>query len=126
MRAWELLLESEEDKFDSDLDDLIIAAKANGLTEIDVDDLVDQLTAMGHSVTPDSLVNSLEAHKHDHKNIKNVTLNTITLKTHVLDDEDKEGFEDQKVDAERVASRAALKGVKGKNKVARDATGDQL
>lgn len=126
MRAWELLFESEEDRFDADLDDLIIAAKANGLTEIDVDGLVDQLTAMGHSVTPDSLVNSLEKHKHNHKNIKNVTINTITLKSHVLDDETKEEYEDQQVDASRVASRAALKSVNKKNKVARDTTGDQL
>jgi len=126
MRAWELLLESEEDKFDSDLNDLIVASKANGLTEIDVDNLVDQLVAMGHSVTPDSLVNSLEKSKKDHKNIKNVTLNTITLKSHTLDDEDVEGFEDHQVDAERVATKAALKSVKSKNQATRDAVGDQL
>lgn len=115
MRAWELL-ESEQTEFESDLDDLIIAAKANDITEIDVDTLVDQLRNMGHSVTPDSLVSTLQSDEedHEHKHIKNVTLNKIILKSHEVDDETKDDYEDREADAERIATKTAMKGVKKK------------
>ena len=125
MRAWELLVEDSESTFDSDLEDMLIAAKANGITEIEVDSLVDQLNSMGHAVSADSLISSLEAHEHAHEFIKNVTLNTIVLKTHALDDETKSEYEDEQVDAERLASKTAMKDVKGKRdkhkKMAKDA-----
>lgn len=114
MRAWELL-ESVHTEFENDLEDLLIAAKANGLTEVEVDDLVDQLNSMGHSVTPDSLVSTLQSDE-GHEFIKNVTINTITLKSHVTDDETKSDYEDEEVDAERLATRTAMKGVKQKQK----------
>jgi hypothetical protein len=123
MRAWELLVEFVESDFDSDLEDLLIAAKANGITEIDVDSLVAQLNDMGYSVTPDSLVSDIE--KHDHAFIKNATLNTITFLDHPMDDDGGEDWEDEEVDAEKLASRTAMKGVKGKRdnekKMAKDA-----
>lgn len=112
MRAWELL-ENEQTDFETDLEDLLIAAKANGLTEVGVDDIVDQLTSMGHSVTPDSLVSSLESH--DLEFIKNATLNSITFNDHVVDG-DEGDYEDIPVDAERLATRTAMKDVKKKNK----------
>ena len=112
MRAWELL-ESENSDFESDLNDLLIASKANGLTDVNVDDIVDQLSAMGHSVTADSLVNSLESQENDF--VKTVTLNTITLSAHAVDDNDTGDYEDQPVDAEKLATRTAMKGVKKKN-----------
>lgn len=125
MRAWELLVEFVESTFDSDLEDLLIAAKANGITEVEVDSLVDQLNAMGHSVTPDSLVSAIEDHEHAHEFIKNTTLNTITFKEHPMDDEGGEEWEDEEVDAQKLATRTAMKGVKGKQdnqkKMAKDA-----
>lgn len=121
MRAWELL-ESDNSGFESDLEDLLIAAKANDITEVDVDDLVDQLSAMGHSVTADSLVSSLESH--DLEFIKNATLNTITFNDHIVAG-DEGDYDDIPVDAERLATRTAMKDVKKsrdqKQKAAKDA-----
>ena len=123
MRAWELLVEYIESDFDSNLEDLLIAAKANGITEIEVDSLVDQLNDMGYSVTPDSLISAIE--EHDHAFIKNATLNTITFTDHPMDDEGGEEWEDEEVDAEKLATRTAMKGVKSKQdnqkKMAKDA-----
>ena len=127
MRSWELLVEDSESSFDSDLEDLLIAAKANGITEVDVDSLVDQLNSMGYAVSADSLVNALEGHEHAHEFIKTITIDKILLKTHVLDDEiaGNGDYEDIEVDAERLASNTAMKGVKQtqnkQRKMAKDA-----
>ena len=110
MKAWELLVEYVESTFDTDLEDLLIAAKANGITEVEVDSLVDQLNAMGHSVTPDSLITAVE----NYEFIKNATLNTITFKDHPMDDSGGEDWEDEDVDAEKLATRTAMKDVKSK------------
>ena len=80
MRGWELLRESEGSNFESDVEDLLIAAKANGMQELSVDALVDQLNNMGYAVTPDSLIASLESQENEHPFIKTITLNTIVLK----------------------------------------------
>ena len=121
MRAWELL-ENEQTDFEADLEDLLIAAKANGLTEVEVDGIVDQLTSMGHSVTADSLVSSLESLELEF--IKNATLNVITFKDHVVDG-DEGDYDDIPVDAKKLATRTAMKDVKKnkkqKQKVAKDA-----
>lgn len=120
MRAWELLESAAG--FETDLEDLLIAAKANDLTEVEVDGLVAQLNDMGHSVTADSLLTSLESH--DFEFIKNATLSTITFNDHVVDDSEGD-YEDIPVDAERLATRTAMKDVKKskqqKQKVAKDA-----
>jgi hypothetical protein len=121
MRAWELL-ESVDSEFESDLEDLLIVAKANELTEVEVDDLVDQLSAMGHSVTADSLVSAIESQ--DLEFIKNATLNTITFNDHIVQG-DEGDYDDIPVDAERLATRTAMKDVKKgkqqKQKAAKDA-----
>lgn len=121
MRAWELL-ESDNSDFESDLEDLLVAAKANDIIDIEVDDLVDQLSAMGHSVTPDSLASALQ--NRDDEFVKNVTVNTITLKSHTVDDDMKSDYEDEEVDAEKLASKTAMKGVKKKQKQHRDIAKD--
>ena len=114
VRAWELLVEDSESSFDSDLEDLLIAAKASGITDIEVDSLVDQLNGMGYAVTPDGLISSIEDHEHAHDFIKTATLDKIILKTHSLDDDSVEDYEDAEVDAEKLASKTAMKGVKNK------------
>lgn len=124
VRAWELLVEDSESSFDSDLEDLLIAAKANGITDIEVDSLVDQLNGMGYAVTPDSLINSIENHEHAHDFIKTTTLNKIILKTHSMDDEAVNDYEDEEVDAEKLASKTAMKGVKDKQDRTRQAGKD--
>ena len=126
MRGWELLVESGGTDFESDVEDLLIAAKANDMQELSVDALVDQLNAMGYAVTPDSLIASLQDHDHKHDFIKTITLNTIVLKSHSLDDQETKDYEDEEVDAERIASKTAMKGVKNKQaqkkSITRDAT----
>lgn len=119
MRGWELLNESDKEDFDSDLEDLLIAAKANGITEVSVDDLVDQLNGMGHSVTADSLIATLEAEERAF--IKTVTLNSIILKSHSLEDGEVEDYEDEQVDAAKLASKTAMKGVEKKQDQTRNA-----
>lgn len=126
MRGWELLRESEGSDFESDVEDLLIAAKANGMQELSVDALVDQLNDMGYAVTPDSLIASLEDHEHEHDFIKNITLSTIVLKSHSLDDQEITGFEDEEIDAERIASKTAMKGVKDKQAFQQSATKDAI
>lgn len=125
MRGWELLKESEGSDFESDVEDLLIAAKANGMQELSVDALVDQLNEMGYAVTPDSLIASLESHEgHEHDFIETITLSTIVLKSHSLDDKAETGYEDEQVDAERIASKTAMKGVKNKQANKREQTKD--
>lgn len=114
MRGWEILKESNESEFESDLVDLLVAAKANGITEVSVDDLVEQLNGMGHSVTADSLVATLDNPDLDFEFVDVVTLNTIKLKTHAVDDQQVNDYEDKQVDAEKLASKTAMKGVKQK------------
>ena len=46
MRAIEILSEGEHSTVESDLTDLLIAAKANKLEEVDMEELVDQLNSM--------------------------------------------------------------------------------
>jgi len=121
MRGWELLKESDKDDFDSDLEDLLIAAKANGITEVSVDDLVDQLNGMGHSVTADSLIATLDDPENEHAFIKTVTLNSIILKSHSLEDGEVEDYEDEQVDAQKLASKTAMKGVQKKQDQTRQA-----
>lgn len=124
MRGWELLKESDKDEFDSDLEDLLIAAKANGITEVSVDDLVDQLNGMGHSVTADSLIAALDDHDHEHAFIKTVTLNSIILKSHSLEDGEIEDYEDEQVDAAKLASKTAMKSVQKRRDQTRQAGRD--
>jgi|TARA_R110000868_G_scaffold208882_1_gene458442 hypothetical protein len=115
MRGWEILKESgNESEFESDLTDLLIAAKANHISEVSVDDLVDQLNGMGHSVTADSLVATLDNPDNQLEFIDVVTLNTITLKSHSVDDAQVNDYEDKQVDAKKLASKTAMKGVKQK------------
>lgn len=121
MRGWELLKESDKDDFDSDLEDLLIAAKANGITEVSVDDLVDQLNGMGHSVTADSLIATLDDPENERAFIKTVTLNSIILKSHSLEDGEVEDYEDEQVDAQKLASKTAMKGVQQKQDQTRQA-----
>lgn len=125
MRGWELLKESEGSDFDSDVEDLLIAAKANDMQELSVDALVDQLNDMGYAVTPDSLIASLEDEEGaEHEYIKTITLSTIVLKSHGLDDQEETGYEDEQADAGRIATKTAMKGIKNKQANQRERTKD--
>lgn len=125
MRAWELLTEGEQPTVQDDLEDFLIASKANGLDTVEVEDLVAQLNDMGHSVTEDSLVDMMNELELDF--IDNVTLNTITLKAHTAepsDEEEEEGEFDDSPSSEELAKKAAMKRVKQRAKDKKKLTKD--
>lgn len=136
MRAWEFLTEGEKPAVESDLEDLLVAAKATDLTDLDVEDLVAQLNDMGHSVTADSLVDMVD--NLELELVDTVTLNTIQLKSHTVgdssdDDDDDEGgsrFRDgdneweEEVSSEAIAKSSAMKNVRDRSERRRRTTKD--
>ena len=75
MRARELLDEDYNQSLESDLNNLLISVKGNGITEIPTQKLADKLQASGYSVTPDSLMILLQ----DNPIVANVTPESISL-----------------------------------------------
>lgn len=132
MKASEILWEGERSTVESDLEDFLIASKANELEEIETEDLVDQLNSMGHSVTADSILDMIEELELDI--VKNATINTITIKSHTggedgetNDGDDEYSEETPEERAENFAQKAAMKRVKQRAKQKRKATkGAQL
>ena len=59
MRAREVLQEDYNQSLQSDLDNLLVGAKANGATEVDTKAVVDQMYAMGYAVDVNSIVSLL-------------------------------------------------------------------
>ena len=59
MRARELLDENYQNNFNTDLTDLLTAAKASGVQEIATSDVVQQLSASGYSVNINSIMTIL-------------------------------------------------------------------
>ena len=127
MRARELLSEGEKSTLDSDIEDLLVASKANGLEQLDTEDLVAQLNAMGHSVTPDSLLDILN--NRDDKFVKNATLSTINLKMHTGGEggengEEEWGDETPEEHTSRLANKSAMKRIRDRAKASKKATKD--
>lgn len=75
MRARELLQENYAENLKIDLGNLLIGAKAVGSTEISTDDIVQQLYAMGYSVSVNSVLSLLAGNSL----IVNATPEMITL-----------------------------------------------
>jgi len=75
MRAREILDEDYNQSLESDLNNLLIAFKGNGGTEISTQKLADKLQQSGYSVTPDSLMVLLQ----DNPIVANVTPDIINL-----------------------------------------------
>lgn len=128
MRAREILFEGETSTLESDIEDLLVAAKANKLDQLDTEDLVSQLNSMGHSVTPDSLLDLLN--NRDDEFVKNATLNTINLKLHSGGEGGEGGDEDSWDDetpaehTSRLANKSAMKRIKDRAKASKKATKD--
>lgn len=59
MRARELLQEDYNQSLESDLNNLLIAAKGNGLQQVQTDDIVKQLYGMGYAVDVNSIMSLL-------------------------------------------------------------------
>lgn len=56
MRAREIIQEDYNENLESDLNNLLVAAKANGLQQVQTNDIVDQLYSMGYSINVNSLL----------------------------------------------------------------------
>lgn len=74
MRARELL-EDYNQSLESDLENLLIAAKGNGIQEVQTSDIVDQLYGMGYSVDVNSIMMLLS----NSPTVMNATPEMITL-----------------------------------------------
>lgn len=59
MRARELLDENYNQNLESDLTNLLVAAKASGATEVNTQDVIIQLQGMGYSVDENSIMSLL-------------------------------------------------------------------
>lgn len=56
MKIAELLVESYTEQLQSDLNNLIVSAKARGVTNLSTQDIVAQMEQMGYQITPNSLM----------------------------------------------------------------------
>ena len=56
MRAREILQEDYNQSLESDLNNLLVGAKGSGATEINTQDIVDQLYGMGYSIDINSIM----------------------------------------------------------------------
>ena len=61
MRAIEILLEDYNTSLESDLNNLIVAAKSSGATKLNTQDLVKQLYGMGYSVNANNILSLLNS-----------------------------------------------------------------
>ena len=59
MRAREILQEDYNQSLESDLNNLLVAAKANGSTEVNTQDIVNQLYGMGYAIDTNSIMTLL-------------------------------------------------------------------
>ncbi len=77
MRARELLQEADNynQSLESDLENLLVGAKGSGATEVNTNDVVKQLYAMGYSVDSNSIMSLLSRNP----SVLNATPQSITL-----------------------------------------------
>jgi len=75
MRAREILQEDYNQSLQSDLNNLLVAAKANGVQQLKTQDIVDQLYGMGYSVDINSIMSLLS----NNPTIMNATPEMITM-----------------------------------------------
>lgn len=108
MRARELL-EDYNLNLESDLNNLLIAAKGNGLQQIQTKDIVDQLYGMGYSVNVNSILPLLS----DNPAIMNATPEMISLTApEGATGDGAEDVEDGEARVSDMASQAAEKAMK--------------
>lgn len=75
MRAKEILYEDYNQRLESDLNNLLIGAKAASAQDINTQDLANQLQRMGYSVDVNSLMSLLQ----NNPSVTNATPDSITL-----------------------------------------------
>lgn len=115
MRFSEILLESEEESLMSDIKDLLIAAKASNIDEIETETLVAQLADMGHSVSANSLLSMFDENRPEV--IKNITANTIVLQLADSGDTEEKSEEEFSKDV----TKRAMQNIKNRAKKSKQA-----
>ena len=113
MRFFEIITENEEDQLMSDINDLLVAAKASGIDEIDTEEFAQQLSDLGHAVTPNSLLSLFD--KDRPEIIKNITANVLSLSLQDSGDAE-EDYEEHEINVERDANKRALSNIKDRAK----------
>lgn len=108
MRLSEILLESDEDALMSDIIDLLVAAKAANIDEMETEMLVAQLADMGHSVTVNTLLSMFDEERPEI--IKNITANTVSLT--LADSGEGDAAEKSEQDFEKDVTKRALQNIK--------------
>lgn len=107
--------ENRQESLLSDITNLLVAAKASGISEMDTTELVGNLVNMGHSVTPQSLVELFSEERPEV--IKNITVQKVTLDTTDPVAEPDEGDQE---DFERDVSKQAMDNIKRRAKQRKD------
>jgi len=102
MRAREILQEDYNQSLQSDLNNLLVAAKANGAQQLKTQDIVNQLYGMGYSVNINSIMSLLS----NNPTIMNATPEMITMISPEGATGDAAGTSDQD-SASRVSDMAA-------------------
>jgi hypothetical protein len=75
MRAREILQEDYNQSLQSDLNNLLVGAKGNGVQQLKTQDIVDQLYGLGYSVNTNSIMSLLS----NNPTIMNATPEMITM-----------------------------------------------
>lgn len=75
MRAREILQEDYNQSLESDLNNLLVAAKGNGAQQVETNSLVDELYKMGYAVDINSITQLLD----NNPTVMNVTPEMITM-----------------------------------------------
>lgn len=75
MRAREILQEDYNQSLESDLSNLLIAAKGNGAQQVETQDIVNQLYGMGYAVDVNSIISLLS----ENPVVMNATPEMITM-----------------------------------------------
>lgn len=119
MRLADLLTESEVESVVTDAMDFVVAAYASGMDELDTQALVNELQQLGHSVTPESLVDMFSDDRPEV--IKNITVDTVQLD---LDVPEPVSSELQAQSQQRRVSSQAMQNIRRRSAQSRRVAGD--
>lgn len=108
MRAREILQEDYNQNLESDLNNILVGAKGSGATNVNTQDVVDQLYGMGYAVDVNSIIQLLS----NNPTVMNATPEEITMTSA---DGASSGIEHDQDSASQVsdmAQKATAKGIK--------------
>jgi len=110
MKIREILWEDYNIQLSTDIDDLLVAAKAHNVGEIPTSDMLKYLQSAGYSIDIDSLLGLLQ----NNPVVQNATTEIVTIfepESTQFDNEANNG-EDSEQQVDKMAQTAAAKGIK--------------